>query len=64
MPLQYLLNDSLENLSELKIALITLVHQQKENNNNAIYLKVNVLSMKVLLMALLLHLLLDTTLRA
>ena len=56
MPLQFLLDDS---LSELKTALITLVHQKK-NNNNAIYLSVNVLSTKVLMMALLLHLLLET----
>ena len=56
MPLQFLLDDS---LSELKTALITLVHQ-KNNNNNAIYLSVNVLSTKVLMMALLLHLLLET----
>ena len=56
VPLQFLLDDS---LSELKTALITLVHQ-KNNNNNAIYLSVNVLSTKVLMMALLLHLLLET----
>ena len=57
MPLQFLLDDS---LSELKTALITLVHQKKNNNNNPIYLSVNVLSTKVLMMALLLHLLLET----
>ena len=45
MPLQFLLDDS---LSELKTALITLVHKKK-NNNNAIYLNVNVLSTKVLI---------------
>ena len=41
MPLQYLLDDSLGTWRELKTALITLLHQKK-NNNNAIYLSVNV----------------------
>ena len=45
MPLQFLLDDS---SSELKTALITLVCQKK-NDNNAIYLNVNVLSTKVLI---------------
>ena len=56
MPLQYLLDDSLGTWRELKTALITLLHKKK-NNNNAIYLSVNVSSTKVLilLIALLLH---------
>lgn len=44
MPLQFFLDDS---LSELKTALITLA-TKKKNNNNAIYLSVNVLSTTVL----------------
>ena len=48
MPLQYLLDDSLGTWRELKTALITLLHKKK-NNNNAIYLSVNVSSTKVLI---------------